>query len=77
MYCPACGIEMFKVATGESDENLWKEVLLHKRSSVYFYACPKCKRLYLQFFSDGYHFRILGELTSNFVALILASGLNK
>jgi uncharacterized protein with PIN domain len=75
MFCPECGslLEESPKVMQSLQARTWPS----KDLSVQFYACVKCKRLLMWYGGRGFYFDILGTLSDEFVAVLVAASLGK
>ena len=63
--------ERLKKATLDYEKEGWK------RFNIYFSACFKCKKLYLNYGGSGVYFDILGELSNDAIISFVSQHLSK
>jgi len=82
-HCPVCGHKLLSIAKGYFDGEddaivSWAKIKPAERISFHITACPKCEVLYLTPHGvTGFHFEVVGSLTSEFTTILVAAGLRK
>ncbi len=73
MFCPSCSMKLLLLAMGfgkvEPEETV--------NQDLRYYVCRKCRKLLMkhEHGKGGYHFKILGSITDESLALLIADGI--
>lgn len=93
LFCPKCGcklLEIGKANTGryvledksnslvrEWEKKWYRSMGSSFEEKVTFVACHKCKHLVVTYYVNGWRFEYLGELTDEFIRVLIAAGLKE
>jgi len=82
MFCPECGLKLLLLAEGYGDADKVTETTAAVRLVTYaigedlmYYVCGNCKRLLMGYGRRGFHFKILGSITDDALARLIADSL--
>ncbi len=71
MFCPECGLKLLYLAKGYGKV----EPTETENQKLRYYVCGSCKRLLQKYGKSGYHFNILGTITDEALAVIIADSI--